>query len=81
MDEANLKGAYLQGADLRAANLKRAELQDIRNWREIKNIEYANIYGVTNSPEGFIEWAKEHGAVEVENYDEWQTLINEQTKR
>lgn len=73
LHDANLRGAYLikanllranlQWANLEAAYLQGANLQDIQNWKEIQSIEGANITGVRNAPDGFIEWALENGAV------------------
>lgn len=72
---ANLDDSDLWGADLSVANLSEAtlanvdlrfaDLRDIR-WQSIKNIQGANLYGVKNAPEGFVSWAKQRGAVEVE---------------
>ncbi len=59
---ANLGGANLQGASFDGANLQGADLRDILNWKEIKSINSANIYGVIDAPEGFIKWAKKNGA-------------------
>jgi len=62
----NLTGANLVGANLTEAILYGANLKDI-DWQLIRSIELANIYGVKNPPDGFIEWAKEQGAVSLEN--------------
>jgi hypothetical protein len=32
----------------------------------VASLKNANIYGVKNAPEGFIAWAKQHGAVQTE---------------
>jgi hypothetical protein len=34
----------------------------------------ANIYGVIDSPEGFVLWAIEEGAVSVMSDDDWDRL-------
>ena len=47
------------------ADLSGADLEDIRNWREIESIKYANIFGIRNAPKGFRVWALERGAVEM----------------
>jgi len=57
--------------------LNGADLTNIKNWRQIESIEKANIYGVKNPPDGFVEWAMENGAVSIENLAEWKKLINE----
>jgi len=61
--EATLTNAYLREATLTDADLTGANLKDIKTWREIKSIKGTNITGVKNAPEGFIEWARENGAV------------------
>jgi len=68
---ANLAGADLAGANLEGVNLQQANLKEIRNWRNIWSVKYANIYDVNDHPEGFKKWAKEKGAVEIENDEEW----------
>jgi uncharacterized protein YjbI with pentapeptide repeats len=57
--DADLSGLALDGADLRGM-----ELQSVKNWQGITGIKGANILGVKNAPEGFVEWAKKLGAVE-----------------
>ena len=74
---ANLARAILTGANLDWANLTGADLTNIPNWRQIKSIEFANISGVKNAPNGFIEWATENGAVNIENPKEWDEFIDE----
>ena len=61
LSDADLSGATLTGADLSNANLANAR------WRDLASIKNANIYGVKNPPEGFIAWAKQHGAVQTES--------------
>jgi len=36
-------------------------------WERITNIKNANIFGVKNAPQGFVEWAVKHGAVQQDN--------------
>lgn len=76
----NLSGAYLTDANLQDANLSGSNLSDIKNWQHIKNIDSANIYDVTNAPAGFVEWAIEHGAVRIEDGEEWNKLIQKKMK-
>ena len=71
-DDADLAGARLDGADVEAASFARADLSQtdlnqLKNWRLIKSIRGANIYGVKDPPAGFVEWAREQGAVETNN--------------
>ncbi len=86
IEEANFSGAYLSLANLSDANLYkanlseadlyRADINSIKNYRMIIDINNANIYGVKNAPDGFIEWAKEHGALSIENRLEWERMLN-----
>jgi len=78
---ANLTGVSLQQANLARANLNRAQLKNIEEWKEIKSIKYTNIYGVIEPPDGFIEWAIKHGAVSIEDDEEWKKLISEKDKQ
>jgi uncharacterized protein YjbI with pentapeptide repeats len=81
--DVNLAGANLQNANLPGANLMYANLTNIEHWQEIRSIKHANIYGVTNAPEGFIEWAtaSKQGAVSIEDEDEWKNSIGEKKKQ
>jgi uncharacterized protein YjbI with pentapeptide repeats len=80
LSEAKLNGANLTGAILRMANLKYTKLDGIEGWDKIWSIKLANIYGVIASNE-FVQWAKKKGAVEFENYDEWQDYIKNKQKK
>ena len=57
------------------SDLRNSNLTDIKGWRRIKSIEFANIYGVKNAPKGFVEWAKGHGAVSIEDNEEWKRML------
>jgi hypothetical protein len=70
LSRSNLSGAELVNANLSGANLEGANLLNIRFWQRVKSIEFANIYGVKNPPDGFIKWAKERGAVSIEDTEE-----------
>jgi len=70
--EADLEATDLSRADLRNINLRRAK------WGDIRAIELANIYGVRNAPDGFVDWALKHGAVTIEKDDDWYAKLNEQ---
>jgi uncharacterized protein YjbI with pentapeptide repeats len=77
--QVDLKGANLARADLCYADLWYADLTTIKSWQKIKSIELANIYGVKNAPDGFIEWAMTNGAVSIAivDYEEWRKLTRE----
>ncbi|HCO95502.1 MAG TPA: hypothetical protein DIU00_16400 [Phycisphaerales bacterium] len=76
---ANLTDANLSEASFSLANLAGADLRDIKNWRDIRNIEYANIYDIKNAPKEFKEWATdpEQGAVIFEDEEEWKKFKSE----
>lgn len=80
LQKANLSEVYISGAtlwqvELQEANLRGADLLDIRNWQDIRTMKLANIYGVKNPPEGFIEWAIDiMGAVSISSDEEWEAL-------
>src|SRR5271169_2040364 len=63
---ANLNGAALDGATLDAADLGNSDVGKVQ-WRKIKSLKGANIRQVRNAPEGFIQWATQHGAVTTES--------------
>src|SRR5580693_7518688 len=68
LDESDLTGADLAGADLTDASLTdadltNADLRDVR-WKHIASIKNANIFGVKNAPQGFVDWALIHGALQ-----------------
>jgi hypothetical protein len=62
---ATFTGADMDGLTLDRAGLRGADLQSVKNWLGIKGIKNANILGVKNAPDGFAEWAKKMGAVEL----------------
>lgn len=66
LDNVDLSGATLTNADLRFANLSNI------HWRDVRAVKNANIYGVKNAPNGFVRWALQHGAVQIESYSEAQ---------
>jgi hypothetical protein len=63
---ANLRGADLAQADLSGTDLRLADLASMK-WKAVKGIKSANIAGVKNAPDGFIQWALQNGAVEDAN--------------
>lgn len=60
---ANLRGAILTDARLSAANLDGADLRDVVGWKELRSISHASIDNIRNAPAGFLEFAREQGAV------------------
>src|ERR1035438_10088037 len=63
LTDADLSEADLSGTTLTNADMSHTNLADLR-WRDLGSVKNANIYGVKNAPEGFIAWAKQHGAVQ-----------------
>jgi uncharacterized protein YjbI with pentapeptide repeats len=61
---AKLGGAVLEGATLDGADQANTDLTKVK-WQKIKSMNGANIGQVRNAPEGFIEWAKQHGALTI----------------
>jgi len=71
--DATLIGADFKNATIIASDLSNANLTDIIDWKEIKDMKNTNIYGVKNAPDGFKEFAKnDMGAVEIKKRDEWE---------
>jgi hypothetical protein len=66
---AKLGGAVLEGATLDGADLAYTDLAEVK-WEKIKSMNGANIGQVRNAPKGFIEWAKQHGAVTTESHSD-----------
>jgi hypothetical protein len=69
LEDADLAGATLAGANLTGSNLKNADLRNCDlggiAWQGINAIDSANVYGVRNAPNGFLAWARQHGAISV----------------
>jgi hypothetical protein len=85
LQNANLEDSDLFGADLGQADLTGAHLSkaDLRNtdlggikWQQIAEIRLANVFGVKNSPPGFLEWAAKMGAVSIESDAAWLARFN-----
>ena len=80
LKDADLIGAKFTEADLRATDLSRADLRNTDlggiKWREIRAIKLANVYGVRNAPDGFIDWALGQGAVAIETDSDWYAKLN-----
>lgn len=70
----DLSGTSLSDVNLRKADLRYARLSGARNWEGgIKDLTLANIYGVIDPPEGFVDWALGRmNAVSLKSDEEWQ---------
>jgi hypothetical protein len=78
LDDADLWGANLSGSDFSDAtlvntDLRNADLSDVR-WQGIKSLRMANLYGVKNAPPGFVSWAIQRGAVQIESDAQWEAV-------
>ncbi len=62
LTHADLSNSRLSRGNLEGADLTEANLAGI-SWKELASVKGANIYGVKNAPNGFVEWATQHGAV------------------
>jgi alpha-tubulin suppressor-like RCC1 family protein len=71
---ATLDSSDVRGADLQGVNLEGASLLGIRAWRDIRRVAGANLYGVQNPPDGFLEWAVVNGAMCVESAAIWSAV-------
>lgn len=85
LSDADLAEADLTGADLSSANLARVDLTDVDlrsanlnsvRWKDISSMHLANVYGIRNAPEGFLQFALAHGAVAAQSDEEWTQLQN-----
>jgi uncharacterized protein YjbI with pentapeptide repeats len=77
---ADLNGANLYGVDLSqvkldGADLRNTDLSAIANWQSIGSINLANLQGCRNPPSGFLDWAKNHGAVQIDSDADWAKLL------
>lgn len=75
MQDGDFQGAdftrvELAGAAFDNADLRQASLKDV-HWNDIRSIKGANLYGLRDSPTGFLEWATKHGAVQIKSDEQW----------
>jgi len=89
LEDADLQGADLHSATLRNAALGRSDLSgaDLRDadltaitWTGVQSIKLANIAGVRNAPPEFVTFALAHGAVSIDSDDQWNALLQADTK-
>ncbi|HEY7235569.1 MAG TPA: pentapeptide repeat-containing protein [Gemmatimonadaceae bacterium] len=74
----DLSGTELGGTRLAGADLRYAKLKDIKNWRDIRCLEGANLFGVREAPDGFLDWAfRAKHAVSIESDALWKQARHE----
>jgi uncharacterized protein YjbI with pentapeptide repeats len=75
LNGCNLAEANCEDADFNRADLRNCDLKDLK-WKGIKGVKLANLFGVKNAPQGFLQWAMQNGAVGIEADAEWQAAID-----
>lgn len=68
LHNAKLNHAIMTGVPIDKAILDRADFKDasiggLANWKQIRSMEKTLFLRVKNSPPGFLDWAKDHGAI------------------
>jgi uncharacterized protein YjbI with pentapeptide repeats len=75
LSSVDLTDTDVAGVSLLGSDLSHANLDNLKNWRAIRSLYGANLYGVRNAPAGFIRWAVDTmGAVQVSRFEEWVEL-------
>jgi uncharacterized protein YjbI with pentapeptide repeats len=74
LNGCNLTEANCQDTDFSRADLRNCELKNL-NWKGIKEVKLANLFGVKDAPEGFVQWAMQNGAVAIESSADWDAAI------
>ena len=77
LSRARLEGAKLYGARLEGADLRGADLANVEFWRGIESITLANIHGVKNATDRFVQWALDRGAVEERDPKKWHQMLRD----
>ena len=76
LDDADLQSANLSDCDLSGSTLDRADLRFVTitnlGWTHIRSIRGANLFGIHDPPAGFLQWATQHGAAQIENDKDWE---------
>jgi hypothetical protein len=76
LNGARLGGAKLSGVDFKRADLRETDLLFVSDWKAIKSLRLANLHGIHNVPDGFIDWAKHQGAVDIADDTAWNRLLD-----
>ncbi|MBV8780804.1 MAG: pentapeptide repeat-containing protein [Phycisphaerae bacterium] len=64
LNDAVLVGADVDDADLSDTDLTGADLRGLTHWQSILSLTDASVVNVRNAPDGFLAWAKQHGAID-----------------
>ena len=76
LNGCNLTAANCEDSDFSRADLRNCDLKNLK-WKGIKEVKLANLFGVKDAPEGFVQWALKNGAVAIESDAEWEEAIQE----
>jgi hypothetical protein len=77
LNGCNLSEADCEDTDFSRVDLRNCELKNLK-WKGIKELKLANVFGVRDVPDGFMAWARQHGAVAIESDAEWQAAIEKE---
>jgi hypothetical protein len=72
LNGTDLSNSNLAGVDLTNADLRNADLSAIQ-WKQIKAVKNADMFGVKDPPNGFVDWALHNGAIQAESDDAWRS--------
>jgi uncharacterized protein YjbI with pentapeptide repeats len=75
LNGGNLTDANCEDSDFSRADLRNCELKNLK-WKGINEVKFANLFGVKDAPEGFVQWAMKNGAVAMESDADWQAAID-----
>src|ERR1700758_5281446 len=75
LNGCDLTEANCEDTDFSRADLRNCEFKNLK-WQGIKEVKLANLFGVKDAPEGFVQWAMKNGAVAIESDADWQAAID-----
>jgi uncharacterized protein YjbI with pentapeptide repeats len=74
LNGCNLTEANCEDVDFSRADLRNCELKNLK-WKGMKEVKLANLFGVKDAPEGFVQWAMQNGAVAIESDADWDAAV------
>jgi uncharacterized protein YjbI with pentapeptide repeats len=80
LNGCNLTDANCEDSDFSRADLRNCELKNLK-WKGINEVKFANLFGVKDAPEGFVQWAMKNGAVAIESDADWQAAIDKADRK